>query len=714
MVRKDECRYKRRTVTLNGQLVYHRLFKPLQVLTYPMILRLAAVKPLIRSTRRLLFTCTAVVTLQISTQATLADEPAKNNSQVPAYLEPLPRPISLQPYVDFWVQIYGVLDDGKAVIHDAQRTDKVYEIVDVPHGQGYASKKSTTAPAMEAYRQALIDLSEGRAATSKYHKRALELWGSNADRQLLRAAAERLRFQPGHADEFKKSLIRAAKVQPYIRRALREANIPLELDSLPHVESFFRNDETSTASAIGIWQFTPSIGREYMRVDALIDERLDPRKSAIAASKLLTHNLGITGNWPMAVTSYNHGTTGVLRAARELKTPDLGTIARHYTGENFGFASRNFYAAVLAAAEVEANAYRFFGPLPLPPPRILSAHHAPANSTLPNLASALDIPLKNLQRDNPALGQQLREGHQLLPAGYTLWLACGNCEKQRDKLGELRATSTGSYRTVEIKPGDSLSVIAENNGFKTKELVELNGLDSANQIRAGQKLNLPWPRTGVEPQGTQLALSAELMKPLEHSLLSTEELSIQHRLRNPDAYKPDHRFGYKAQMALYQYTRNKGLASLKAAGTRYPAVSKYTVDADSTVLLQPEETIDHLAQWLELDPKSLFLINNLDSGVIQSVGQRVTVVFDSISRAEFERRRKQYHLDKQRRFYADKEITGDVFHQIKTGDKIWNIVTQQYGVPLWLLLEYNPDLDFRTLRPGDKIHLPKLEQRNNG
>jgi len=651
--------------------------------------------------------------LIICSDKVTAEEPPLAN-QVPQYLEPLPRPIALQPYVDFWVRVYGELDDGKAVIHDEQRTDKVYEIVDVPHGQGRASKQRATAPAIEAYRQALLDLADGAPAITKHQKRARQLWGHDADSAQLRRAAERLRFQPGHADEFKASLIRAAKVQPYIRRVLRDANVPLELDSLPHVESFFRNDETSTASAIGIWQFTPVVGRQYMRVDDLIDERLDPRKSAIAAAQLLLHNLEITGNWPMAVTSYNHGTTGVLRAARELKTPDMGTIARQFTGENFGFASRNFYAAVLAAAEVEANAYRYFGPLPLPPPPKLSAHHAPANSTLPSLAKSLGTKLKTLQSNNLALSEQLLEGRQPLPTGYTLWLDCGDCKNERQKLAELRQQNPGSYRTVSIAAGDSLSVIAESHGLKTQELVELNKLKSANHIRIGQKLKLPWPSTGMEPKGEQIVIPDDLTKPLKHALLNTEELTIQHRLRNPDPYKPEHRFGYKAQLALYQHTSNKGLAALDAPGTRYPAVSQYTVSAESTVRLQPDETIDHLAQWLELDPKSLFLINDLAQDEVQSIGQQVTVVFDSINRAEFERRRKQYHQEKQRRFFFDKAITGDIYHEISSGDKIWQLAGERYNVPLWLLLEYNPEIDFRTLRQGDSVHFPKIEPRTNG
>jgi hypothetical protein len=36
-------------------------------------------------------------------------------------------------------------------------------------------------------------------------------------------------------------------------------------------------------------------------------------------------------------------------------------------------------------------------------------------------------------------------------------------------------------------------------------------------------------------------------------------------------------------------------------------------------------------------------------------------------------------------------------------------VTQRGAMPVWLLQQYNPDVDFATLRPGTVIVLPKVE-----
>lgn len=56
---------------------------------------------------------------------------------------------------------------------------------------------------------------------------------------------------------------------------------------------------------------------------------------------------------------------------------------------------------------------------------------------------------------------------------------------------DTKNVSEGGYFTYVVKSGDCLSVIANNNGVKTKELAEINGLKPDSQIRIGQKLKVP-------------------------------------------------------------------------------------------------------------------------------------------------------------------------------------------------------------------------------
>ena len=68
-----------------------------------------------------------------------------------------------------------------------------------------------------------------------------------------------------------------------------------------------------------------STGRRYMRIDGAVDDRLDPFRSTEAAAQLLAYNYRVLGTWPLALTAYNHGTAGMLRAKETLGTDDIVT-----------------------------------------------------------------------------------------------------------------------------------------------------------------------------------------------------------------------------------------------------------------------------------------------------------------------------------------------------------------------------------------------------
>ena len=100
-----------------------------------------------------------------------------------------------------------------------------------------------------------------------------------------------------------------------------------------------------------------------MRVDHIVDERLDPYRASVAAARLLEQNYRVTGTWPLAITAYNHGASGMRRAAQQLGTKDIARIVREYRSPSFGFASRNFYVEFLAATHVATHHEDYFGKL---------------------------------------------------------------------------------------------------------------------------------------------------------------------------------------------------------------------------------------------------------------------------------------------------------------------------------------------------------------
>src|SRR6202000_889837 len=164
-------------------------------------------------------------------------------------------------------------------------------------------------------------------------------------------------------DRFHEGLIRAAAWEANIARVLKRHGVPEEIAALPHVESSFNPAAYSKVGAAGLWQFMPSTAKRFMRVDGIVDQRLDPNSATEAAANLMLYNYRLLGSWPLAVTAWNHGPGGLRRAQDDLGTSDIDVIVKHYQSATFGFASRNFYVAFLAALEVDRNADRYFGAL---------------------------------------------------------------------------------------------------------------------------------------------------------------------------------------------------------------------------------------------------------------------------------------------------------------------------------------------------------------
>ena len=190
---------------------------------------------------------------------------------------------------------------------------------------------------------------------SNDEERVLKLFPEGTSNAEFRAAADRVRFQLGQSDRFRQGLVRSGTWKPYINEVMAKRGLPPELAALPHVESSFDPTAYSKVGAAGMWQFMRSTGVRYMRVDHIVDERRDPFFATDAAARLLADNFSVIQSWPLALTAYNHGLASMRRAVQQQKTTDIATIVAKYQSRSFGFASRNFYTAFLAALEIDSN-----------------------------------------------------------------------------------------------------------------------------------------------------------------------------------------------------------------------------------------------------------------------------------------------------------------------------------------------------------------------
>ena len=196
---------------------------------------------------------------------------------------------------------------------------------------------------IKKYKNILLNLSKGKKSLSnKEAQKVAALFGPNAKPKDFKNAAYRLRCQTGLKNQFKKGLKRSGAVIDEFKRIFLSHGLPVDLIYLPCVESSFNFKAYSKFGAAGIWQFTHSTGKQYMKINYVVDERRDPYISTNAAARLLKKNYAHLKQWPMAITAYNHGLNGMRRAKKSKGS--FEKIVKEYQGRSFKFASRNFYS----------------------------------------------------------------------------------------------------------------------------------------------------------------------------------------------------------------------------------------------------------------------------------------------------------------------------------------------------------------------------------
>jgi membrane-bound lytic murein transglycosylase D len=418
-----------------------------------------------------------------------------------------PRPAELEPDIQFWTRVYTEVDTRGGFIHDSSHLGVVYEVLRFPEGAGRRTQRRMVKAAKKRTKNILVRLARGkRENLTEEEARVLALWPDGVSNRDLKSATRRLRFQLGQSDKFKVGLARSGIWEAHIREILTDMGLPAELVALPHVESSFNPKARSRVGAAGLWQFTRATGRRFMRIDRSVDERMDPYLSTVAAAKLLSHNYAATGTWPLAITSYNHGTAGVRRAARKLRTKDITRIVREYSSRRFGFASRNFYVAFLAAVEIHFNPDKYFDAIPRYSAPSTQLVRVPDYVSIGTVQRILGIDKDVLRELNPALRPSVWRGAKYVPRGFDLRVPAS---KPRDEmLASLsQITDDERYdaqlrdRFYTVQRGNTLAGIAKHFEVDIDDLVAVNDLKSRHRIRAGQVLALPLP-DGVKVDAT--------------------------------------------------------------------------------------------------------------------------------------------------------------------------------------------------------------------
>lgn len=438
-------------------------------------------------------------------------------------------PPTLKPQIDFWISIFATYGKRQIVIHDTERLDRIYSVIDFSD----LDREGLTDTRIELAMQAEEDAEKTRIRSllrrldqvdprtdslTQEEERIMALFANDRSPGKFSAAAaeDRVRGQRGLRERFAHGVQVAHAYFPSMEQIFRQEGVPPEITRLPLVESCFNVHAYSKMGAAGVWQFMPATARHFMRIDGVIDERLDPIISTRAAARFMRQNYDQLGTWPLAIKAYNHGPAGIARAVRETGTTDAATIIEQYHGPAYKFASRNFYPEFLAALHVERNYRAYFGDLPLDPPLTAETIFLTQHTPIRVAARCAGTDPWEIASLNPSLLAPVHAG-QPIPPGYQLRLPHGTGERFRSCAASLPPPSRqqiarrgpSSHRAVgraatrheagtkqparvvhRVKPGQTLGQIASLYGCSVEQIRRGNNL-KGNKIHAGQVLRIP-------------------------------------------------------------------------------------------------------------------------------------------------------------------------------------------------------------------------------
>lgn len=599
-----------------------------------------------------------------------------------------PRYPVIEKNVRFWEAIYATYSTSQAVVHDPDNLAIIYEVIPIfNHRLPGSSKinKPIFKGIKNKYANILNRLAQGANPRNKEERRVLALFGKTNAKK-LRQAAGSVRIQIGQKDRFMEGVVRSGAYITQIKKIFKQKGLPQDLAYLPHVESSFDLRAYSKFGASGIWQFTRSTGKQFLTINYVVDERQDPILASYAAASFLKNNYDSLKSWPLAITAYNYGPAGMRRAKKAHGS--YGKIFQHYKQGHFKFASRNFYSEFLAAVKVAKKLERQ-PTLKLKKPQKSLHVKLPAFVAAHDISTHFQISIADLRKLNPALRRPVFQGKKRIPKGYTLHLP--NSSKHKQLLSSVpsrfyhnKQKPTQFYR---VRKGDTAGGIANKFKVKLRSLRQANNLNKNATIFVGQNLRIP--EKTVTRQQPQKSIGQTSQKVTKAKTVSSSIPLLS------DSKKS------KATWRKIQTARSVILGEL---GVRKIEQKSNLLRGTITVL--PEESIELLADWLQVKPNTIRKLNAFSAGRLLHPDESILIPLNSVQAKTFEEKRFDFHLETEEDFFDAFKIVGVHSYTVQKGDTVWEICRKKFDLPLWLLKKYNTTLDFSSLQASQQLTIP--------
>jgi membrane-bound lytic murein transglycosylase D len=320
-----------------------------------------------------------------------------------------------------------------------------------------------------------------------------------------------------------------------------------------------------------------------------------------------------------------------------------------------------------------------------------------------------------------------------------------------------------------VEPGDSFSDIASRHGLSQSDLLRLNGLRNEDFIAQGQELVVKGtpasagtvPMAAASPPaariGTPVAAPPVPVTPAPPAPVAAAAPAPAAAVTSTSVAVPESPASVSgsAVSALVSDTVGAGQMSGgavpaeeaqrevdedEAAAANAPSIENtqpvsaaqaeelapsvgpahdtqqnpdptdYTIARDGSIHVAATESLGQYAEWLDVTPAHLAQLNHMRRGGRPlDIGSKIRLDFHSVSQKQFEAKRRHYHQSLQAAFFAAHRIVGTAKYVARKGDTYWHISQRYSKVPIWLMQQYNPDVDLTDVHPGVKLVVPRVE-----
>lgn len=531
----------------------------------------------------------------------------------------------------------------------------------------------------------------------------------NYDATKLLAMEKGVRWQQGLSERFRTGVIMSFEYLDKIKEIFIKEGVPVELSYLPHVESSFNYKAYSKVGAAGIFQFMRSTARRFgLKLNYLVDQRLDPLMAARAAAQLLKKNYELLGHWPLAITAYNHGARGMSRAMKNVGSSDIGDIILKYDGRRFGFASKNFYTSFLAAYEIASSYKDYFKIDENVAPLEFFQINLPKSVYLKKMLALTNMSKNDFREYNLSLRRPILSGSFPLPKGLKVNLPKTLLERKEVLLAKMDKLPSAKRRidvsgVHVVNRGETLFDISRIYKIALSDLVMANNLRNPSRIYPGMRIKVP-------AKGKKKKIARKVKENIPE-YLKPSEMFTEFEVPDIDLKKEVADLHLALGLELFPAWKNEEVYVFKNR-----SVAKDYLDLDIKIIrkgrykiiVQFNETLGHYADWLRRPTRSIRKANGFGRSNTIHLGQGLFIPGDKALVEKFKLRRLEYHLSIEEDFFDNYRVVGLRDYIVKRGDTA-NRISRKLDIPIWLMRKYGVDVLSANLSVGEKLQLPEVE-----